>query len=177
MKVLKLAAFALLGLLLLVAAVGLFLPRDWSVERSIVIQASPETIHPWVDSPAKWKEWFDFSEMGEMAVEVSGPASGVGATYVWTSPASNGRMTIVESDPKTGVRFDEAIESDSINAHGSILFAAEGAATRVTWSDKGDPDALPPVIGGLFRGMLNASIGSAFEKGLANLKTKVEAAN
>lgn len=176
MKVLKFVALGLVAVIALTVVVGLCLPRDWSAERSIVIQAPPEKIHVWIESPAKWKEWFDFSGMGEMEVSVSGPASGVGAMYTWTSPASKGQMTIAESDPKTGIRVDEAIESDTINAHSSILYTVESGGTRVTWTDKGDPDALPIVIGGLFRGMLNASLGEAFEIGLANLKSKVEAA-
>lgn len=176
MRVLKLVGIVVGAVVVLFVGIGLFLPRGWKAERSIVIQAPPEKIHPWVDSPAKWKEWFDFSGMGEFAVSVTGPERGVGATYTWASPASNGRLVIAESDPATGVRIDEAIESETTNAHAAILYSrVEGGGTRVTWSDAGDPDALPPVIGGWFSGMIGGSLDVAFEKGLANLKAKVEA--
>ena len=157
MKALKIVGLVLVALVVLCVGIGLFLPRSWSVSRSILIQAPPEQIHPWVDSPAKWKEWFDFTGMGEeMQVTVSGPERGVGATYEWTMPGSRGRLVITESDAKTGIYIDEWIESDEKNARGSIAYtAAEGGATRVTWTDQG---TLPPVIGGYVRGMVDAAV-------------------
>jgi hypothetical protein len=178
MKVLKIAGVAVVVLLVLFAGIGLLLPRDWSVERSILIQAPPERIHAWVESPAKWNEWFAWEEMKtdpEYRVWTSGPEKGAGATYEWAgSPmkAGTGKLVIAHSDPKAGVHIDEWINGPEQNAKGSILYtSAGGGTTRVTWTDNG---TLPPVIGGYFRGTVNDAMGEAFEKGLANLKRLAE---
>jgi hypothetical protein len=176
MKVLKIALLVLLVLVVLFVGIGLFLPDQWNVERSILIQAPPEAIHDWVDRPSRWNDWFAWEEMTKdpaYKVTTNGPERGVGASYAWTSDSSNGKLVIKSSDPKTGIYLDESIESDEVNAQGAIVYTpAEGGATRVTWTDTGK---LPPVIGGWFRGMLESTLGEHFGKGLANLKAKVEA--
>jgi hypothetical protein len=83
-----------------------------------------------------------------------------------------GRLEIVEASPALGVKLDEAIESETVNAHASLLFSADATGTRVTWVDEG---TLPPVLGGYFRGMIEAMLGTNFENGLKKLKTVVEA--
>jgi len=179
MKVLKIVLVVALVLAVLVVGIGLALPRDWNVERSILIQAPPSKIHPWVEAPSRWNDWFAWEEMKSdptYKVWTSGPEKGVGATYQWTGDAAGrGRIVITSSDPASGVYLDEWIEADPAgekNASGTIVYtAADGGATRVTWSDQGK---LPPVVGGFVRGLVSDAIGQAFEKGLANLKTKVE---
>ncbi|MCE9637447.1 MAG: SRPBCC family protein [Planctomycetes bacterium] len=177
MKLVKTIAVVLVALAVLFVGIGLFLPRDWNVERSILIRASPDQIHPWVERPSKWNDWFAWEEMKtdpSYKVWTSGPETGVGATYQWSGNTSgNGKIVITGSDPQGGVHLDECIESNETNAKGVIAYTpADGGMTRVTWTDSGK---LPAVIGGYFRGMVDAAIGAAFEKGLANLKSKVEA--
>lgn len=176
MKVLKVALLVLLVLVVLFVGIGAFLPREWKVERSIVVNAPPEAIHEWVDRPSRWNDWFAWEDMTKdpsYNVTTTGPERGAGATYQWKSAMSNGRLVIKSSDPKTGIYLDEAIESDEINAHGAIVYTpGKDGGTVVTWTDSG---TLPPVIGGWLRGWVNSSLAENFEKGLANLKAKVEA--
>lgn len=179
MKILKFAGIAIVVLVVLFVGIGFFLPRDWSVERSILIQAPPESIHPWVETPAKWNDWFAWEEMKsdpEYKVWTSGPASGPGATYEWSGSAmksGTGKLVVSKSDPKSGIHLDEWINGDEKNATGSILYTpADAGWTRVTWTDNG---RLPAVIGGWFLGAVESGLGQAFEKGLANLKAKAEA--
>ena len=44
-------------LILVVVVVGLFLPRDYEVSRSIVIQASREAVHARVGELRAWPNW------------------------------------------------------------------------------------------------------------------------
>jgi polyketide cyclase/dehydrase/lipid transport protein len=180
MKFLKTAGIVVAALIVLCLVIGLFLPRQWDVERSILVNAPRSKIHPWVESPARWNDWFALEEMKSdpnYRVSTSGPEKGVGATYEWSGGASGrGRIVIAESDVRSGVQFDEWIEVDATepkNGTGRIVYSdAPDGSTRVTWSDQG---TLPPVIGGYLRGLVNASMAKAFEKGLVNLKAKGEA--
>lgn len=175
---LKKILVALAVLLLLFVVIGAFLPREWSVSRSILVAAPADRVHPLVSTPSRYKDWFAWEEMKDptLVVETGGPVSGKGAWYAWKGEkAGTGRLTITDADPASGVYLELAIESDTPNAKGSILYTAPEApangGTRVTWSEGG---TLPPVIGGYLRGWVEEVCGKAFEDGLANLKRVVE---
>lgn len=175
-KILKYIGMGFGGLVVLLVVVGLFLPREWSVERSVVINAPSERIHPFIVKLPAWQEWAAWNKGMDPDVkyEYSGPAEGVGATWSWNGPKmGKGKMIITSADPAKGITVDEAIETDEINAHGAFAYAAEGAGTRVTWTDRG---TLPPVIGGYFRGQINDMLGEHFQTGLTKLKEVVEKA-
>lgn len=175
MKLIGRIALGVLALLLLAVAVGALLPRQWHVEQSVVIAAPPERIHPFLDDLRKWPEWAAWNkEMDPKVVwTYEDPDRGVGARWAWNGPVmGKGRMEIVESDPAKGLRIDEAIESDTVNAHARFDFAPEGGGTKVTWIDEG---TLPPVVGGFFRGMIEDMLRTHFSTGLAKLKAAVEA--
>ncbi|MEW6434482.1 MAG: SRPBCC family protein [Myxococcota bacterium] len=175
MKLVGRVALGVLALLLLAVAVGSLLPRQWRVERSVVIAAPPERIHPFLDDLRRWPEWAAWNkEMDSKVVwTYGGPDRGVGARWAWNGPVmGKGRMEIVASDPVKGLRIDEAIESETVNAHARFDFAPEGAGTKVTWIDEG---TLPPVVGGFFRGMIEDMLNQHFSTGLAKLKAAVEA--
>ncbi|WP_157774986.1 hypothetical protein [Melittangium boletus] len=48
-KIMKRGALGLVGLVAVLVGVGLVLPRQWHVERSVLIDAAPEHIHPLVE--------------------------------------------------------------------------------------------------------------------------------
>ena len=167
-KIVKRGALGLVGLVAVLVGVGLVLPRQWHVERSVVIDAAPEHIHPLVEDLRTWASW---AREPDPTVQdtYGGAASGVGAWWAWSGPKmGHGKMTITRSDVASGVWFDEAIETEEVNAHGSLTWTREGGGTRVTWVDEGQ---LPPVMGGYFVGLVNDSLGAHFEHALMNLKT------
>ena len=57
MRVLKLTVLILLALVVVVVGIGSFLPKDFTVERSIEISASPEAVFDEVSSLRKWDAW------------------------------------------------------------------------------------------------------------------------
>lgn len=174
MSVLKsfLVCVAVLAAFMMVT--GLFLPSAWHVDRSILIEASPETIHRYVATPALWAEWCPWPGDGASpAVGFAGPASGVGAALLWDGEESGGgSLTITHSDPRRGVAYDLRTESPSLEAVGSLALSPEAGGTRVTWSSSGD------VGGNPFRRFLTLCygglMGPRFERGLADLKRRVE---
>jgi Polyketide cyclase / dehydrase and lipid transport len=173
-KALKLAALGLLGVVVLLVLVGLFLPRQWRVERAIVIQAQPARIHPLLANLRRWQDWAAWNkEMDpEVKYEFAGPEEGAGASWSWQGPKmGRGRMVVTRAEADKGLWVDEAIESDEINAQGALTYAPEGTGTRVTWTDTG---TLPPVIGGYFVGQINDMLGGHFQVGLERLKALAE---
>jgi hypothetical protein len=174
-RVLKVVGLGLVGLVAVLVGVGLFLPRTWHVERSVVINASPEHIHPLVNELKAWQSWAAWNnEMDpEVKYEYGGPAAGVGGWWSWNGPKmGHGKMTITKSDVNSGVWVDEMIETDSeVNAHGSLTWTQEGGGTKVTWVDEG---LLPPVLGGYGVGFIEKMLGEHFQTGLDNLKVQAE---
>lgn len=81
MRILKTAAVMLVVLIVAVAAVGLFLPTKYAVERSVIIDAAREKIHGYVGNLRKWDEWAPWKVEDPSIVTMLGEkASGVGAS-------------------------------------------------------------------------------------------------
>jgi hypothetical protein len=175
MKLVGRIALGLFAALILAAVAAALLPRQWRVERSVTIAAAPERIHPFFDDLRRWPEWTPWNKELDPRAKwaYGGPDRGVGARAAWDGPAlGKGRMEIVESDPARGLRLDEAIEAEVVNAHARIEYADAPGGTRVTWTDEG---TLPPVVGGLFRGVIEDTLGEHLTQALAKLKATVEA--
>lgn len=178
-------AIALCATAALGFAFGLFLPRDWSVERSVVIARSPAEIHPLVATPQRWHEWVVWTKGRDAHSRYSyaGPIEGADSERSWIGPvAGQGRIRIGESDPAAGVRITATLESNEPNAHILIRYEAvelggepggqrRGQGTRVTWRDEG---RLPLPFGGYFRGTLEETLSSMLEESLGRLKELAE---
>ena len=84
-----------------------------------------------------------------------------------------GRLVMTREDAGEGIWLDEAIESDELNAKGSITYERIGdTSTRVTWRDEG---RLPFVLGGLMASSVGPAAG-LYGAALARLKTRRVAA-
>lgn len=174
MRLLRPLGKGLALLLALFLGVGLVLPRTWRVERSVVIAAPPERISPYLLDLHRWQEWSPWTRALDPLVRhaYSGPRSGVGAGWSWLGPTmGRGSLTITWADARTGLRLDQAIESDRVNAHAELRLVPTAEGTRVTWVDEGEL----PLLGGWFRGRVEARLGRSFEAGLGRLKALAEA--
>lgn len=174
---LKKILVVLLAAVLFLVVIGLFLPTTYHVERSIVIDASPATIHPLVNDLERWGEWDPWSDDDPTVVITRGSVTtGVGANQSWTSKSGNGQLTFIDSDPKRGVTynvlFDGQFKSVS-KVYYEILNTGEASSTQVTWSLTGGEDA-PKVIGGYFALAMDGMVGPFYERGLAKLRNAVE---
>ena len=159
----------------LIFGVGFFLPDNWSVERSVFIQASPEKIYPFVANlQSGWTEWSLLNEEDKEGEYVySGPEEGVGAFRTWKSKKmGNGWQRITKADPKTGISYDLEMEKRHFLIHGNIKFVEKNGGTEVIWIDTGNVD------GSLFLRYLvramDMMMGEVFERSLKNLKQKVD---
>lgn len=176
MKILKKVLLALGVLLLLLVTVSQFLPASYHAERSVVIAAKAETIHPWINNVKKWPEWSAWTTAKDpsLVYNYDGPDEGAGATSKWESKKmGQGQMKIVESDPAKLVKIDLSFEHGKYLSTGTLTYAAVEGGTKVTWSMDGAVSRNP--LDRFFGLLMNKMVGPDFEEGLANLKKKAEA--
>ncbi len=170
---LKKLALAVVALVAMVVIIGLARGSHWKVEKTVAIDAPPEAIQPFVvDLQKGWPQWATWHAMDPKATwTYAGTPGAVGQSMSWQGPEiGKGTLTLTKIEPLL-VAYDGAIESNDVNDKGTLTFTPEAAGTRVVWLDEGDA---PPVVGGLFKGMLEAMLGEQFQKNLDALKVVVE---
>jgi hypothetical protein len=177
MKSLKTVFLAFVAAVAVLLLIGFLLPSSWKVQRSIVIQAAPEKIYPFVANfKAGWPQWsaFDFEDP-QIKYSYSGAEEGVGAQREWQSPKmGDGSQEITKADPSGGVEFDLKMKRSRFVMKGKIAFEKAEGGTKVTWTDSGSVGSNP--IYHYMAAMLDTMMGKSFERSLAALKAKAEAA-
>ena len=173
MRVLKLTVIVLLALVIVILGIGALLPKDFVVERSIEINASPEVVFDEVNSLRKWDAWSPWVAR-DPSIEnaYSGPELGVGATVTWTSEQSgDGKQAITLSERPT--RLETALDFGDMGQPDAYwTFEPSGEGVRVTWGLSG---ATSGPFGGYFAKMMDGWVGADYEDGLVRLKEVVEA--
>lgn len=161
-------------LMVVLVGVGFLLPSTARVERSTVVKAAPEDVFVIVNDLTRFKEWNPWSENEpKMALTLSGPPMGVGATMTWSSDVLGaGRLEIVESTPYSAVRlkllFDGAGEG-----HATLSLAPTMGGTNVVWSYEADLGFNP--VSRYLGLLMDQWVGADYARGLARLKVLVEA--
>ena len=176
MKIFKIAAVSIIAFTGLILVVGFLLPSQWSVERSVQIQAPTKVIYPYlVNFKTGWSEFSDFDNKDpDIQYFYVGPAEGVGSSRTWKSPQmGDGQQTIVKADPETGIQFELQVLKNGFLLNGEIkMEPLPGGATKVTWHDWGTTGNNV-----LFRYMavfMDKMMGKTFESSLEKLKRKAE---
>jgi effector-binding domain-containing protein len=165
--------WALGGPLLLLLAIGIFLPSRVHVERSITIDAPAATVFALVNDfhqVAKWSAWQETDP--NASYTFAGPPRGVGASMAWDGNiVGNGSQTIVESIPYDRVVTELDLESRG-DAKSVFELHSVVSGTELVWS----LDAEFGVnLVGRFAGLtLDETFGSDFQTGLASLKAMAE---
>ena len=143
--------------------------------RSITIAGPPAAVHALVEDFHAWVKWSPWEGLdANVTRSYSGSDMGAGAGYAWIGKKSGeGSMVITSATPQ---RID--IDLDFVKpmkAKNKAVFrfdAKEEDSTRVTWTMSGERNLLLAIMGKLF---FDAMIGKDFDKGLAKLKSLVEA--
>lgn len=162
-------------LVIILAAVGFFLPRNVHVERSTVINAHPGTVHAVLNSYRLFNRWSPWAALDpNTEYTVSGPPSGVGAKMAWTSENKNvgtGSQEIVESRPNEYIKTMLDFGSQG-KGSADFKLSPEGAGTKVVWGMDSDLGANP--FAHYFGLIIPGMVGKDYEKGLASLKNLLE---
>lgn len=171
----KKAILIILALVVLFLIVGVILPAEYRVERSITIDAPMETVFDQVNDLEKNRNWSPWEENDPTAQFSYGPVVvGVGAYYDWQGEkVGAGRLTITAVEPNR--QIDTALDfGDHGTAVGIWSFAETGDGVKVSWSVVGDHGN--NLIARYFGLIAKGVIGENFERGLANLKRVSETA-
>jgi effector-binding domain-containing protein len=173
--VLKRILVIVVAVLVVLAVIGLLLPRNTRVSRSITIARPASLVFATVNSFQlfpKWSPWQDLDP--DMHQTTEGPRDGVGAKLVWTGndKVGSGSQVITASTPNESVASDLDFGKMGV-AKAALLLSPAGSSTRVTWTLDIDMGASP--IAHYFGLMMDRMIGKDYERGLNKLKTLVEA--
>jgi hypothetical protein len=165
----------LVGFLLLAvtfATVVWLQPDGYRITRSAVIAAPAAAVFPHVNDLRRWQDWSPWARLDPAAtVTFAGPQAGVGASLRWddNDKVGAGTVTITESKPNERIATrTDFVKPFAGTGYSDFIFSQTGGQTNVIWTMTGAHNFVGKAIY-LVRGM-EATLGSAFENGLARLK-------
>jgi hypothetical protein len=152
-------------------------PSEFRISRSAAMTAPAETAFAQVNDFHHWDAWSPWAKIDPtMKQTYEGPATGTGAIYSWSGDgkAGQGRMTITESRPSDLILIKlEFMKPFQATNTTEFTFKPDANQTRVTWSMFGQHNFMMKAFG-LFMNM-DKMLGAEFDKGLASMKSVVEA--
>ncbi len=153
-------------------------PSEFRVTRTATISAPASAVFAQVNDLQKWDAWSPWAKLDpEAKNSFEGPSSGTGAIMRWAgnNKVGQGSMTIIESRPDEFIRFKlEFLKPFKATNTAEFTFNSENDQTTVTWSMYGKNNFMSKAMGLIMN--CEKMVGGQFEKGLAALKSVVEAA-
>jgi len=173
MKTLKTIGIALLAIIALFAGIGLLLPREVEVSRSVVVDAPKPVVFAHVNDLEKFVAWNPWAaEDPEMQVSYGDKRSGEGASYSWNGPVTGeGEMTNREV-----VAHEKIVQELSFGAQGGGVatwtFREVDSGIEAEWHFSTDLGYNP--VQRWFGLIIPGMIGEKYEAGLQNMKAMAE---
>ncbi len=155
-------------------------PTPYTVTRSTEISARADAVYPLLVDLHRWTEWSPWEGTDpDMARTYEGAESGVGATYRWKGnrKAGSGSMTITDVDRPGHVTIDLEFEKPFKASNVVLLTLSEdepAGTTVVEWTMTGRSAGLGKLFA--FFMPMDKLVGGDFERGLRQLKARVESA-
>jgi effector-binding domain-containing protein len=178
MKALKIIGIIVVAIVALVLVLGIIAPKEFNVERSIVIDAPRPLVYEHVSNLKKMDEWSPWAKRDSNIVQTyEGDDGTVGSVAKWegNEEVGKGMQEIIglaaNDSVKTRLTFLEPMESECI---AYFNLADEEAGVKVTWGFSGTYNY--PMNAMLLFMSMDDAIGKDFEEGLANLKARCETA-
>lgn len=165
-KITRISALVILFLVV----VGFFMPTDYRVERSVVVQASRDAIYQDILKGDRLPNWM-FIQNGKVADFEGTLGEGDSIALVYDEVPEQGVLSVVESSISV-IRFDVRPKPKVDLVHNQIELRDNGSETLVVWTIEGSLNTglLSPYLA-MFA---NDIAGSNFERSLQNLKEQVE---
>jgi uncharacterized protein YndB with AHSA1/START domain len=151
-------------------------PSTFAFARTATINAPPERIYPLINDPRVFNTWNPFV-LKDPATKFNfrGPAQGKGAITEWAGNrhAGKGTVEVIDAVPPSRIvmRLDMIKPMEARNRV-EFTLVPKGDATDVTWAMSG-PQPLMAKVMTMFIDC-DKMVGGEFEKGLAELKARVE---
>jgi effector-binding domain-containing protein len=175
MRTLKYMVLALFFILLVAIVVGFFLPSKVLMQRSILIERSPEKIFNVINSLKNFNNWSPWVDKDITAnYTFSGPNVGVGSKMIWdgNNQVGQGSQEIIESVENDYVKTELYFDTSQQPAMATISLKSEQNNTRVNWIFENDAGG--NLLARYFGLAIEDLLAPDYEKGLANLKRYVE---
>lgn len=176
MKFLRILIGIIVVLAIIIVGGGLFLPKTYSVNRSVVINAPDSVIYKNIADFSEFYKWNPWAKMEPTAkTTFSGTAGQPGHVYAWVGKETgSGEMKILTVEPNKQVDIDLFFK-EPFESHADTKFGIQpdGSGNKVTWTMSGENNLISKWMC-LVMGGMDKMIGKDFESGLANLKEKSE---
>ncbi|ULQ53921.1 SRPBCC family protein [Flavihumibacter fluvii] len=166
----------LAGIVTLLIIVGALLPGTAAVSRSVTIKAPAGHVFGVLNDLKTYNAWMPWNQLDPaMKIEFSPVTKGRGAYYTWKSDhpkVGNGKLSIIATEP--GKLVNTSIEFGGFDraATAGWELVENNGTTEVTRSMTTDLTHNP--FNRWFGLFFDKMIGPDFEKGLAQLKSKIE---
>lgn len=178
MKVLKNIVFILIGLIAVFLVVALFMPKEYNLDREIVIAKSADIVYSQVvdhQVRIKWSPWAAMDPNAKNTYE--GTAGEVGSKWSWDGdPAKvgSGSAEIVNLVPGKLIEQKLVFLTPRAGvANESVSFEEVEGGTKTVWHfEKKLTYPVKRYVGAF---LLDGMLGPVFEKGLESLKAQCEA--
>lgn len=174
MKLLKRIGLGLIGLILLLAIIGLFLPSKIELDQSAELSATPEVVYAQIADFKQWNYWSPWHEMDtQMTIAYTGEPMTLGHGYSWKSEElGDGRIEITKLEPFSYIESDMYFMGDDNPATGIYALEATEKGTMMRWGIRFDMGWNP--FGRLFGATLfPVFMNKDFKRGLEKMEAHV----
>ena len=163
------------GIIVILFIISLFLPTEYTVERSIIINSEPQEAFRYVNNLNYWQNWVIWNKKNDPTVEFiyKGPMSGVGAVQILKGEQIDNRkleLTNVIRDKL--IEYKLMTEKNKYIMTGRFDFEKKNGKTKAIWSSYTRIGGNP--LEKYFGLLMDKYVGSDIEEGLKNLKELVE---
>lgn len=172
MNILKIVGLIVGVCVSLVLAVPALLPSTVVVERSVDVKASPSEAYAVLADLNQFVQWNPWSEI-EPNVKVQVTGKGLGSTYTWEGEKTGaGKMTLTALRPNLLVQVAMEFLKPMPGVATSLweISPTQAGGATVNWRYIQEVTYFKRWLGLA----MNSAMGPVFEKGLNNLKAKLE---
>ena len=147
---------------------GLALPETATVERSAVIDASPEQVYELLESSAGFQSFNPYKDTDpNLDIQLHGPAKGIGSAFSFKGKEGKGTQTIIDLDPNRQVTMKIDLGARGQPIQTFTLTPVDGG-TEVRWAVASSFGYNPlKRVFGLF---MDRFMGGTLTRGLGNLQ-------
>ena len=148
--------------------IGLTLPQNYSITKSIRVNASISTVKSLVSDFGLWHTWSPWSKVDpSITFSLGEPSTGIGAHQSWQSDWGYGEMTITSLSQNKMV-FNALFKNEHI-IEGEITFTQVEGMVNVTCNINGQTNT--PLISGYLSIFNEYILNNTISLGLNNLQT------
>lgn len=175
MRKVKTALYTTIILIGAFFSIALFLPKEYSIERSIVVKTSTKKAFKFITDYSKRRSWSPWIiNDPSIIIEIKGAPSQIGHYFKWSGEkVGKGILTIIDLEKPHLIesKYQTFTPFKSVSKFLWKIENLENGSTKITWIKKGK---LPYPVGRVFGLGLETSIGPELVKGLENLKQILE---